>query len=694
MELRFIFLLSLWITATSSLYKIGVGIADVTGPAAGVTFLGYGKMEQSGEGIHLRQFSRAFIIEDSTSRIAFVSIDSAMMGDQIKKDVLKKLKEKLPGLYDTNNLMLSSTHTHSTPGGYMLHMLFDLSTLGYVQQTLNCLVKGITLSILRAHDKLDYGRIFVNKGDLMGISISRSPQSYLLNPDVERAQYKHNVDKTMVQLKFESEYGVPLGVINWYAVHATSMNNTNRLVSSDNVGYASVLFEQKMNPDSFIGKGPFVAAFASSNLGDVTPNIKGPRCQKSGKPCDIPGPSCDANELCVASGPGDDMKESTRIIARRLFDKAYELMAEKPIVEIKGPIKSIHQFMDMTTEEVDYKVPGGNIVKGKGCKPAMGHTFSSGTIDGPGLFSFEAGSKSSNNPLWDLVTNFVPKPSAEQVECHAEKSILISTGEFDYPLAWSPKIVSTQLAVIGPLIIACVPGEFTTMSGRRVRKAIRDVLCNGSWCTVVIAGLCNSYTDYITTPEEYKLQRYEGASTLFGPYTLPIYLKQYSKLAKALLTGDVKLDPGPEPEDLRSEVWSLLPSPIYDTPMGRHNFGDCIEQPPYSATWGQTVKAKFVSGHPRNNPMLEQTFLTVERLTDDLNWNIVATDANWETEFIWKSVSWFWGNSEAEIKWTIPENTTPGLYRIRHFGYFKIYFGGGRLGKFFGTSETFKVSKK
>lgn len=58
----------------------------------------------------------------------------------------------------------------------------------------------------------------------------------------------------MVQLKFESESGTPLGVINWYAVHATSMNNTNRLVSSDNVGYASVLFEQKMNPESFIGK--------------------------------------------------------------------------------------------------------------------------------------------------------------------------------------------------------------------------------------------------------------------------------------------------------------------------------------------------------------------------------------------------------------------------------------------------------
>jgi len=92
-----------------------------------------------------------------------------------------------------------------------------------------------------------------------------------------------------------------------------------------------------------------------------------------------------------------------------------------------------------------------------------------------------------------------------------------------------------------------------------------------------------------------QLQRYEGASTLYGPYTLPIYLKQYSKLAEALLDSDVKLDPGPDPVDLRPEVWSLLPSPMRDSPMGRHSFGDCIEQPPYSATWGQTVKAKFVS---------------------------------------------------------------------------------------------------
>lgn len=105
-------------------------------------------------------------------------------------------------------------------------------------------------------------------------------------------------------------------------------------------------------------------------------------------------------------------------------------MIGEPEFELMGPVKAIHQFVDPTMEEVDYTIPDtGETVKGKGCKPAMGHTFSSGTIDGPGLFSFEPGSKSSDNPLWNLVSNIVPKPSLIQNSCHAEKSILISTGE-------------------------------------------------------------------------------------------------------------------------------------------------------------------------------------------------------------------------------------------------------------------------
>lgn len=48
-----------------------------------------------------------------------------------------------------------------------------------------------------------------------------------------------------------------LGAINWFAVHPTSMNYTNRLISSDNVGYASILLEKKLNPDHLTGRVSF-----------------------------------------------------------------------------------------------------------------------------------------------------------------------------------------------------------------------------------------------------------------------------------------------------------------------------------------------------------------------------------------------------------------------------------------------------
>lgn len=51
---------------------------------------------------------------------------------------------------------------------------------------------------------------------------------------------------------------------------------------------------------------------------------------------------------------------------------------------------------------------------------------------------------------------------------------------------------------------------------------------SGSWGSdvrVVIAGLTNTYSSYITTIEEYGVQRYEGASTIFGPHTLDAYIQ-------------------------------------------------------------------------------------------------------------------------------------------------------------------------
>lgn len=57
--------------------------------------------------------------------------------------------------------------------------------------------------------------------------------------------------------------------------------------------------------------------------------------------------------------------------------------------------------------------------------------------------------------------------------------------------------------------------EFTTMAGRRLRDAIKSFLISsdpkefGNNMHVVIAGLTNTYSQYIATFEEYEVQRYE-----------------------------------------------------------------------------------------------------------------------------------------------------------------------------------------
>ena len=88
----------------------------------------------------------------------------------------------------------------------------------------------------------------------------------------------------------------------------------------------------------------------------------------------------------------------------------------------------------------------------------------------------------------------------------------------------------------------------------------------GTWTSdshVVIAGLSNSYTHYITTFEEYQEQRYEGASTLYGPHTLASYQQIYDDLATKLAQNQ-SVPSGPAPYDMRGKTFSFVLPPIWD----------------------------------------------------------------------------------------------------------------------------------
>ena len=164
------------------------------------------------------------------------------------------------------------------------------------------------------------------------------------------------------------------------------------------------------------------------------------------------------------------------------FDMSLSLLNSENQTQVDGPVDFIHQWIDMTNQEV--QMANGSVVKT--CKPAMGYSFAAGTTDGPGAFDFtqvchqvyyyKAPSTyawlcilqgtNSSNPFWDFVAGIIKSPSEEQVACHAPKPILLDTGEMHWPYDWHPHIIDTQVLRVGQFVIAALPGEFTTMSGR------------------------------------------------------------------------------------------------------------------------------------------------------------------------------------------------------------------------------------
>jgi neutral ceramidase len=58
--------------------------------------------------------------------------------------VVKNLQELYGDLYTLQNVILTGTHTHATPGGYLVDFILDISILGFSQETFNAYVTGVT----------------------------------------------------------------------------------------------------------------------------------------------------------------------------------------------------------------------------------------------------------------------------------------------------------------------------------------------------------------------------------------------------------------------------------------------------------------------------------------------------------------------------------------------------------------------
>jgi neutral ceramidase len=672
-------------------YQIGRSVTDITLPVYGVPLLGFVRPDQISEGLHQRQYARTFVVADAAGKapLAIVTCDIAFPTHTLKLAVLDRLRAEFGDRYGHANVILTGTHTHAAPGGFHHHIDSGPLGGGLFPQCFDALVDGITESIVLADGDLKLGKIFIARGEVEGAGVNRSRVAYMNNPAAERANYSSDVDTTMTLLKFVRDDGQPIGMLNWFAVHGTSMNYYNKLISGDNKGYAAYAVEQA-HGTRYTGEPEFVAAFAQTNSGDVTPNLN-----------------------LNNTGPGKTDVESTRIIGSRQARVAEKLFKEAS-EQLSGPIDFRLKFVDFSGLDVAKEFTGTE--PQRTCTAALGYSFAAGsTEDGGGHPLFREGMKDSN-PLIDAMArkNFPGTgPTEELKKCQKPKAILIATGLAKPPA--QEQVLPIGVARIGQLVLAIGPAEFTTMAGRRTRGALgKEFGVDPKY--VVIAGYANDYANYVTTREEYESQQYEGGSTLFGPWTEAGYRQEFTRLARAIKDGKM-VESKSLPVDMRAHVRKTvsLEGPDDLTPAGA-KAGDVVTEAKEKYVRGDTVTVSFWTGSPVNEYQRTDHFLAVERRAPGQDkWARVREDFDWDTTARWKQLLAEVENKPAKdarpeeprigpaphvnhpdpfqvtITWQTDARTEPGTYLIAHYGKVKK---NGKVERFVVLSRQFEVKDK
>ncbi len=557
------------------MYKVGCVKVDITNYVYDKGMMGYSVHFHVVKGVATPLHVRAFVIKDEASgkKVVMVNSEICFYTIAMKNAVVKRLQTEHAALgFNNSNVMLTAQHTHSAPGGYSHYMLYNLAIPGFQPKVFNSVVEGTVDAIVQADAKAIPAKMYFDTGKFQPkakVAFNRSLLAYNANPEAKKKvlkKYHHlAIDRTMKLLRFESVDGQPIGSINWFGVHPTSVGNKHNKICADNKGYAAEYLENDVqkkydNPE-------FIGAFAQDTAGDVSPNHQ----------YETPIPEHKEYKSAQQNGRIQFQK------AKKIFDNAPQN------TPLKGKLDYISTFIDFANVVVDPIFVKG--VKGLRTAPsAIGIHMLLGANDRPALPALpnfmlnKAGSFTSNLlKLYEKgLSPFANRKKKHDIKTkhamHGNKNIIIEPDKgkilgtffiqnmvlpsvdpivarlkqidrdgYSQRTPWMPRVIPLQLFTIGELAIVGISAEITTVAGERLRNTVLKVLKHKGIKEVILATYANGYHGYITTHQEYGVQLYEGAHTIFGKWTLPAYQTKVRDLAIEMLKDK-------HPEQVNPEV--------------------------------------------------------------------------------------------------------------------------------------------
>lgn len=505
--------------------RAGLGKASITVFEPGMAMLGWGRPDHVPTRVAHPLHARALVVEKDGRRLAYVVADLCFVAAALRVGVIAELARRGVALAP-GDVMLTATHTHAGPNGFSHAFFYDLSALGFSRRVFDGLVTGIADAVEAAIDRLEPASLRLGQARVEGEVIrNRSLEAHRRNPEA----LADGVDRSLLALRVDDARGRGLGVVSFFALHATSIHGDTPVLHPDHKGLAAEAFEAWARD---AGQAEhFVALFAQGAAGDVSPNVRFDGARG------------------VMVGAREDDEASARLVAeaqvdatRRAFEGATELA--------EGPLDAHTRHVDLEERFVPARLAGGT--PHRTTRGLLGLAMAAGTAEGPGPLAGlplprKFGAADPKIPLLAIgpgvrrrfLARLDPRvlpPALDPAFDHARRSAGLER-------AWIPTVLPVQVMRCGPLLLAALPNEPTTTVGHRLRTRLEAAL--GPGARVHVQGYANAYAGYLTTPEEYRLQRYEGAYTLFGPHTLGAFTEVLDDLVGGLRGEPVEVDGPP-----------------------------------------------------------------------------------------------------------------------------------------------------
>ena len=626
----------------------GFGRADITPPpVGGVT--GYGPEGRPSQGYRHRLYARALLLEDEGGeRLAIVTLDLPFVSPFIHRTVAEWALTPLR--IGADRLILSATHSHSGPGHFMAVRPYDeqaASISGFDPAMAAFLIARIDSALSRAARDLRPARAAWAMDSVWKRTRIRSLEAYERNDPRFKSRWlpppgltpnESRIDPTWTMLRIDqldraSGRYRPAGAFSIFAIHGTGNSNGNALFDGDIHALMERGLEAHIDSLRGVERGfvpTSVHLVAQSAEGDVSPNFtpetrcpvpKLRRLRRPGGPNTPPAP-----EGYVDAPPdemGNCLRKGRELIAEigdglagrtiTIFDGLSRTMARESSGRVR--IARVFEVVDMTGNgEHDAPCP----VPRNGTASAVGGEDGYTRLLHWKLLGFIAMGLEEGGAAVD------PKSRG----CHRPKRVLLGNAQTIVAGKHGlPRVAHLTVMRIGGMVLGTVPAEVTTTAGSRMRDAMaRGARRTGAHAdSVVLMGLTNGYMHYVTTPEEYQLQHYEGASTIHGPSSSVALAHGLERLAGSL--------PAPGRPSPSAVVPSLTAYPgVRKRILPSRDTGPALVRRTMTAAWkNDTLVVRWLDASPGRLVPADGPVLAIQVRTAP-GWRTVAWDDDRDVE--------------------------------------------------------------